>query len=122
MEGTIVPPLPPPPPPIHYLDQEEERLVPTEELKILVPDKGCGGHKLTYLQKHFEHCQVAKVPEPTDDLEGGVTILTEAITSNQPHVLIASSRGGKFIAELIQRGIWKGPTLLISAMSVRTLC
>jgi len=37
-------------------------------------------------------------------------------------VLVASSRGGTYAADLIQSGSWAGPTLLLSAMSTAQCC
>lgn len=89
--------------------------------KIVAIDKGLGRMIQKGLHETFADVEVITVPEPTDDLEGGITVIAGSITSatvKSYQLLVAGSRGGKYAAQLIQRGIWTGPTLLFSAMSV----
>jgi len=93
--------------------------------RILIVEKGFGSSRLPLLKSHLPQevqVQIPIVPEPTDDLESGVQLLCSAIKEFNPDVLIGSSRGGKLVAELIKREAWKGPTVLISAMSTSECC
>lgn len=47
--------------------------------KLLLVNKGLGREKILYLQNNFTSVQVVDVPEPAEDEEGGVKILSAAI-------------------------------------------
>ena len=80
---------------------------PLQKLLIIGPGFGGGaaGAKYKYLIAHgaFE-TQLAELPEPTDGEEStwtdGVTLLAELIKLQKPDILVASSRGGKYAAEV----------------------
>ena len=77
------------------------------KLLIIGPGFGGGaaGAKYKYLTAHggFE-THLAELPEPTDGEEDtwsdGVTLLAEMIKLQKPDILVASSRGGKYAAEV----------------------
>ena len=98
-----------------------------ELLRVLIIQKGFGSleQKLAVLGEPAAalEVQVLQVPEPTteEEIVAGTALLLPLISSWHPHVLVASSRGGKYAAALINSGDWKGPTLLISAMATRTI-
>ena len=45
---------------------------------------------------------------------GSVAVQSKAIQSFSPEVIVGSSWGGAVAVELIRRGIWRGPTLLLA--------
>merc|ERR1711934_1188780 len=101
------------------------------DLKVLMigpGSGGSGGSKHKYLQQKGIACEIINLPEPTaGDLESkekGMEMLTQRLQSGNdlPDVIIGSSRGGKYIGELLSRKIWKKPMLLISAMGTRLCC
>ena len=72
--------------------------------RILIVEKGFGASKLPLLQAHLRQdteIQIPVIPEPTDDLNGGVEIVISTIKEFKPDVLIGSSRGGKVIGKLL---------------------
>jgi hypothetical protein len=96
-------------------------------MKVLCIDKGLGGGKHEYLKRKLgtENVILCNVPEPTETdmplnetehFKEGLNIIEEAIRTNNPTVLVASSRGGKYSMELLSTRKWAGPTVLISAM------
>eukprot|EP00658_Telonema_sp_P-2_P036516 TRINITY_DN26399_c0_g1_i3.p2 TRINITY_DN26399_c0_g1~~TRINITY_DN26399_c0_g1_i3.p2 ORF type:complete len:215 (+),score=42.07 TRINITY_DN26399_c0_g1_i3:155-799(+) len=95
-------------------------------LQLLVIGKGLGGGKREYLEAHTDlECEVLDLPEPTDpeDIELGIDLVSIRLqTEPKPDLLVASSRGGKYAAELLSRGLWRGGTFLISAMGTGECC
>ncbi|ELR16239.1 uncharacterized protein ACA1_336920 [Acanthamoeba castellanii str. Neff] len=82
-------------------------------VRVLVVDKGFGrGRALVQALGEGWEVAVVVVPEPADALEAGVADLRPAL----------ASRGGKLAAAVLRRGLWKGPTLLVSAMSTTECC
>jgi len=101
--------------------EDESKESTSRKLKVLVIQKGFGsGSKATakykILDRHFK-ILMPTVPEPAYSM-AGIPILERAIEEFSPDVLVASSRGGKYAGRLVKSGKWKGPLLLISAMSV----
>eukprot|EP01129_Flabellula_baltica_P001568 TRINITY_DN11524_c0_g1_i1.p1 TRINITY_DN11524_c0_g1~~TRINITY_DN11524_c0_g1_i1.p1 ORF type:complete len:193 (+),score=43.21 TRINITY_DN11524_c0_g1_i1:79-657(+) len=92
----------------------------TSSLKILVISKGLGGGETgTKYQKIKSLAPLSiipSLPEPNDAIEEGIEILQQHIHTYHPDIIIASSRGGKYLYQLIERGIYKGACLLISCM------
>jgi len=50
----------------------------------------------------------------TNDVEGCVTVHAATLASFKPDVLVGSSFGGAVAVALLQRGVWRGPTLLLA--------
>lgn len=55
----------------------------------------------------------------TSDFEGCVAQQTEVLASFRPDVLVGSSFGGAVALALLQRGGWRGPTLLLAQAGIR---
>src|SRR5690606_33182301 len=88
------------------------------QTRLLVVGKGLGREKISKLKEEFSDQAVVipDIPDPADDVDEGVRIMKEMIKKEEFDVLVAGSRGGKVVAELVNSGTWKGPTLLVSAM------
>lgn len=69
------------------------------------------GTKGRYLARHFETRAPAM---DTRDFEGCVTQQAEALAAFRPDVLVGSSFGGAVAVALLDRGLWRGPTLLLA--------
>jgi predicted esterase len=69
------------------------------------------GNKARYLRKYFE---VVAEAMDTSDFEGCVRQQASLIERDQPDVVVGSSFGGAVAAALVQRGQWRGPTLLLA--------
>jgi hypothetical protein len=67
--------------------------------------------------KGFE-VEAPDIPEPFDDIETCISTISASIQKCAPKLIVASSRGGKIIAQLVARNIFKGPFLLISITNV----
>jgi alpha/beta superfamily hydrolase len=55
----------------------------------------------------------------TGDFEACIALQSETITSFRPDVLVGSSFGGAVAVALLQRGLWRGPTLLLAQAALR---
>lgn len=97
-------------------------------MKVLCIDKGLGFSKRSYLKQHVHSdcLLIVAVPEPTQsdvplsestDFQQGVQTLQHQIQSFQPDVILSCSRGGKYLMELLDLGIWNGPSLFVAAMA-----
>jgi alpha/beta superfamily hydrolase len=74
------------------------------------------GTKARLLARHFE----TLAPEmDTGDFDACVALQADAIAAFQPDVLVASSFGGAVAVELLQRGLWRGATLLLAQAALR---
>ncbi len=74
------------------------------------------GVKAQLLAEHFD----ARTPEMnTRDFEGSIAAQTRALEAFDPHVIVGSSYGGAILVAMIQRGVWRGPTLLIAQAALR---
>jgi len=72
--------------------------------------------KARVLAEHF----VSLTPGmQTDDFEACVAQQHRAIQEFQPDVLVASSFGGAVAVALLQRELWRGPTLLLAQAALR---
>jgi pimeloyl-ACP methyl ester carboxylesterase len=54
----------------------------------------------------------------TRDFESCVTVHADAIARFQPDVLVGSSFGGAVAVALLERQLWRGPTLLLAQAAV----
>jgi hypothetical protein len=107
-----------------------QMMVPAgKRLCIIKPGFGGGqdGAKFKYLEANGFDCHLIDLPEPTDGDEAiwavaGIELITQRLRELDPDVLVACSRGGKYAGEVIQQGIWKGPTFLISALRTNVCC
>lgn len=69
------------------------------------------GSKARVLAEHFD----ARTPAMnTKDFDGCVATQAEVLAEFEPEVLIGSSFGGAVAVALLQRGLWRGPTLLLA--------
>ena len=74
------------------------------------------GAKARLLASHFD----ARTPAmDTNDFEACVTLQAEVLRDFQPAVLVGSSFGGAVAVALLQRGLWRGPTLLLAQAALR---
>lgn len=74
------------------------------------------GSKARLFDEHFNAC----TPEmPTQDFEASVQVQAEALESFAPEVVVGSSFGGAVAVELLKRGLWTGPTLLLAQAAFR---
>jgi pimeloyl-ACP methyl ester carboxylesterase len=74
------------------------------------------GTKARLLAERFE----ARTPAmDTSDFEACVTLQAEALRRFGPDVLVGSSFGGGVAVALLQRGLWRGPTLLLAQAALR---
>ncbi len=69
------------------------------------------GAKAQLLAEHFTAITPAM---DTRDFEGCVALHAATIASFKPDVLVGSSFGGAVAVALLQRGVWRGPTLLLA--------
>jgi len=69
------------------------------------------GTKSQVLAKHFAALSPAM---DTGSFEAAVAVQAEALGSFRPDVLVGSSFGGAVAVALLQRGVWRGPTLLLA--------
>jgi hypothetical protein len=69
------------------------------------------GAKARLLAAHF----VAVTPAmDTSDFSGCVSLQARTVASFRPDVLVGSSFGAAVAVELLRRGFWRGPTLLLA--------
>jgi alpha/beta superfamily hydrolase len=69
------------------------------------------GNKARLFAEHFD----ALTPEmDTSDLESCIRVHELALASFRPDLLIGSSFGGAVAVALLERGLWRGPTLLLA--------
>lgn len=74
------------------------------------------GIKAQYLARHFQALTPAM---DTGDFPACVALQASELARFQPDVLIGSSFGGAVALELLRRGLWRGPTLLIAQAGVK---
>lgn len=74
------------------------------------------GVKARLLADHFTALTPAM---DTFDFEGSVETQAAALARFRPHVLVGSSYGGAIAVALLQRGLWRGPTLLLAQAALR---
>jgi predicted esterase len=74
------------------------------------------GAKAQLFARHF----TARTPAmDTRDFAASVEVQAAALREFAPHVLVGSSYGGAIAVELLQRGAWRGPTLLLAQAALR---
>ncbi|MBN1654477.1 MAG: hypothetical protein JXA30_11965 [Deltaproteobacteria bacterium] len=76
------------------------------------------GKKATVFARHFETCTKAM---NTRDFWGCVELQADTINEFRPNVLVGSSFGGAVAVALLERGCWKGPTLLLAQAAFKYL-
>lgn len=69
------------------------------------------GNKARLFAQHFDALTPAM---DTRDLEQCVRVHAAALEQFAPHLLIGSSFGGAVAVTLLERGLWRGPTLLLA--------
>lgn len=74
------------------------------------------GVKARLFARHFT--ALTPVMDPRD-FEGSVARQSEALRDFEPEVLVGSSYGGAIAVALLQRGLWRGPTLLLAQAALR---
>lgn len=74
-------------------------------------ESGPQGTKARLLAQHFDALTPAM---DTRDFEGCVRQIGRAIAEFQPEVVVGSSFGGAVAVALLQRDLWRGPTLLLA--------
>jgi pimeloyl-ACP methyl ester carboxylesterase len=74
------------------------------------------GNKAQVLARHFEALTPAM---DTSDFEACVALQAKALDVFRPDVLVGSSFGAAVVVELLERGLWRGPTLLLAQAAVR---
>ena len=72
--------------------------------------------KARLLAEHFESLTPAM---DTGDFAACVELQRNALETFRPDVLVGSSFGGAVTLELLQRGCWRGPTLLLAQAAIR---
>ena len=55
----------------------------------------------------------------TSDFAGAIEAQARALAERQPDVVVGSSFGGAIAVELIDRGLWRGPTLLLAQAALK---
>ena len=74
------------------------------------------GNKSRVLAEHFD----ARTPAmDTSDFAACVGLQARELEAFQPDVLVGSSFGGAVALALLQRGVWRGPTLLLAQAGIR---
>jgi predicted esterase len=74
------------------------------------------GAKAQLLSRHFETLTPAM---DTSDFEACVSVQADALAAFRPDVLVGSSFGAAVAVELLQRGLWRGATLLLAQAALR---
>ncbi|HTY17277.1 MAG TPA: hypothetical protein VMH82_06050 [Myxococcota bacterium] len=78
-------------------------------------ESGPQGTKARLLAEHFEALTPAM---DTGDFEACVALQADAIRRFRPDVVVGSSFGGGVVLALMQRALWRGPTLLLAQAAV----
>jgi len=74
------------------------------------------GTKARFLASHFDALTPAM---NTQDFEGCIAQQAAAIATFAPDVVVGSSFGGAVATALLQRGVWRGPTVLLCPAAAR---
>lgn len=74
------------------------------------------GAKPRFLAQHFDTTTPSM---DTSDLEGAIATQAAALAASEPDVLVGSSFGGAVALSLLDRGLWRGPTVLLAAAAAR---
>ena len=73
------------------------------------------GAKARLFAEHFDTVTPAM---DTSDFEASVKAQATALVSHRPDILVGSSFGGAVVVELLARGLWHGPTLLLAQAAI----
>jgi pimeloyl-ACP methyl ester carboxylesterase len=76
------------------------------------------GAKARLFAQHFTACTPAM---NTRDFASCVELQSEMLHSFEPDVLVGSSFGAGVVVELLRRGLWRGPTLLLAQAALRRI-
>jgi predicted esterase len=74
------------------------------------------GAKARLLARHFDTLTPAM---DTSDFEACVALHADALTTFRPDVLVGSSFGAAVAVALLQRGLWRGATLLLAQAALQ---
>ena len=74
------------------------------------------GAKARLLSRHFDTLTPAM---DTSDFEACVAVQADALAAFRPDVLVGSSFGAAVAVALLQRGLWRGATLLLAQAALR---
>lgn len=74
------------------------------------------GNKARLLARHFDTLTLAM---DTRDFGACVALQADALADFRPEVLVGSSFGAAVAVELLQRGLWRGATLLLAQAALR---
>lgn len=74
------------------------------------------GSKARQLAENFETITPAM---ETQDFESCVRVQAEKLARFRPDILVGSSFGGAVAVALLERGLWRGPTLLLAQAALR---
>ncbi len=74
------------------------------------------GDKPRFLAEHFDTLTPAM---DTSDLDGSIATQAAALAADTPDVVVGSSFGGAITVALLDRGLWRGPTLLLAPAAAR---
>ena len=74
------------------------------------------GAKASFLAEHFD--SVAP-PMDTSNLERAIETQAQAIRDRKPDVLVGSSFGGAIAVALLDRGAYRGPTVLLAPAAAK---
>ena len=74
------------------------------------------GAKPRFLAEHFDTTAPAM---DTSDLEGAIATQSAALATIRPDVLVGSSYGGAVAVAMLDRGVWRGPTVLLAPAAER---
>ena len=74
------------------------------------------GAKPRFLAMHFDTTAPSM---DTSDLEGCIATQAAALAKIDPDVVVGSSDGGAVTVALLDRGFWRGPTVLLAPAAAR---
>lgn len=74
------------------------------------------GTKARFLAQHFTALTPAM---DTSDFEGCVATQTAALGEFRPDLVVGSSFGGAVAVTLLERGVWRGPTVLLAPAAAK---
>ena len=69
------------------------------------------GSKAQELRRHFD---VVAASMDTTDFDASVRAQADALSASKPDVVVGSSFGGAVVLALLEKGLWRGPTLLLA--------
>ncbi|GES79794.1 alpha/beta hydrolase [Rhizophagus clarus] len=72
--------------------------------------------KCQFLKQHFD---VYAADMPTKDFDADLNLQEKFVKEVQPDVIVGSSYGGAIAVTMLQKGTWKGPTILLAQAFAR---